>query len=50
MIIDRYDLENKSELQKEIMRQINLLAKVVTDEEYDILQLGFTIKLIKRKW
>ena len=46
MIIDRYDLD-KNILDEEILREIKLLARLMYDNEFDVLELKFSIKKIE---
>jgi len=48
MIITRNELDN-GKLDKEILRNIKLLAEAVTRDEYDVLVLRFKIEHIKIK-
>ena len=45
MIIDRYDLE-EGKLTKEIIREIKLLAEIVCDDRFKVLELKFCVKKI----
>lgn len=50
MIIDLYDLENnRPKIMEEIFRQVKLLVKATTENKFDVLELGFTIKKLKNK-